>query len=70
MTPTRLEPAAPRLGVKHSTTEPLGSLSQRLSSALHSALVLKAYLLYVANNINPDQTAPKEQSDQGSYCLL
>ena len=26
MTPVRLEPAASRSGVKHSTTEPLGSL--------------------------------------------
>ena len=26
MTPVRLEPAAPRSGVKHSTTEPLRSL--------------------------------------------
>ena len=26
MTPVRLEPAAPRSGVKHSTTEPLCSL--------------------------------------------
>ena len=25
MTPVRLEPAAPRSGIKHSTTEPLGS---------------------------------------------
>ena len=23
----------------------------------------------LANNMNPDQTAPAEQSDQGSYCL-
>ena len=22
-----------------------------------------------ANNMNPDQTAPKEQSDLGPYCL-
>ena len=31
------------------------------------------YLLYLdrnfwANNVDPDQTAPKEQSDQGLYC--
>ena len=25
---------------------------------------------YIANNMNPDQTAPKEQSDLGCYCLF
>ena len=24
----------------------------------------------IANNMDPDQTAPMEQSDQGSYCVL
>ena len=31
-----------------------------------------AYTLvtYISNNMNRDQTAPLEQSDHGSYCLL
>ena len=34
MTPVRLEPAAPRSRVKHSTTEPLRSLTPRYNMDL------------------------------------
>ena len=37
---------------------------QDLSSVLSSAYVLRQPLS--ANNMDPDQTAPREQSDQGS----
>ena len=32
--------------------------------------LLLSWLAYIANNMDPDQTAPLEQSDQGSHCLL
>ena len=35
MTPVRLEPAAPRSRVKHSTTEPLRSLNSQRSVLMH-----------------------------------
>ena len=28
------------------------------------------YIEFLANGADPDQTAPKEQSDQGLHCLL
>ena len=28
------------------------------------------YVMLVANSVDPDQSAPKEQSDQGLPCLL
>ena len=28
----------------------------------------QAIIAYIANNMDPDQTAPREQSDQVSYC--
>ena len=40
-TPVRLEPAAPRSGVKHSTTEPLRSV--QIFCVLKRMLVLRAH---------------------------
>ena len=44
MTPVRLEPAAPRSRVKHSTTEPLRSLELIDFLQLGSALILKTQI--------------------------
>ena len=42
-------------------------------SAFTSAALIKVHvsleIFMEANNMNPDQTAPKEQSDLGPYCL-
>ena len=43
MPPVRLEPATPRSGVNHSTTEPL--LDLRLSLGITSDLIKKKYKL-------------------------
>ena len=68
MTPVRLEPAALRSRVKHSTTEPLRSL--RLPNITDK-------LSIEANSMDPEQTAPIgstlfaiEASDEKSRRLL
>ena len=62
MLPVRLKPAAPRSQVKHPTTEPLRSLSEKLrllkSSAANNCLTLLKNLSIEANRVDPDQTAP------------
>ena len=38
-------------------------------SAESSCKLLKAIFCITANSVDPDQTAPKEQSDLGPHCL-
>ena len=39
------------------------------TSAAHIQALFRLDFFMEANNMNPDQTAPKEQSDLGPYCL-
>ena len=44
---------------------------RRALALLNSPLLIHLGSLYIANNVDPDQTAFKrEQSEQGLYCLL
>ena len=46
--------------------KPLARHSQILSPAPYVCVCASVAVAYIANNMNPDQTAPKsEQSDQG-----
>ena len=40
-----------------------------MSSAEYSCKLLKAIFCIPANSVDPDQTAPREQSDLGPHCL-
>ena len=78
MTPVRLELAAHRSRVKHSTTEPLRSLGVKFVSREYIFLPqifrsLKLSVLFCetsANSADPDQTPQNATSDQGLHCLL
>ena len=50
MTLVRLEPAAPRSRVKHSTTEPLRSLFKGLCYKMNTKLIMLAYHIQFDNN--------------------
>ena len=52
MTPVRLEPAASRSRVKHSTTEPLGSLKKKM---IENYPACKEFVRFVA--LRPKSTA-------------
>ena len=49
-------------------TEDLSANVRLLSSAHLECLC--SWAAYCANNMDPDQTAPKEQSDQSTFCFL
>ena len=40
-----------------------------MSSAEYSCKLFKPIFCIPANSVDPDQTAPKEQSDLGPHCL-
>ena len=40
-----------------------------MSSAEYSCKLYQTYICIQANSVDPDQTAPKEQSDLGPHCL-
>ena len=60
MKPVRLEPAAPRSRVKHSNTEPLGSLVNLIASVMEipnilqtsSCLVVCVFELQISHFVN------------------
>ena len=60
MTPVRLDPAASRSRVKHSTTEPLRSPFQLSYKMLHISAGIHKILARIANMEDPDQTASLE----------
>ena len=62
MTPVRLEPAALRSRVKHSTTEPLRSLTFVAIGTLRVKYVVK-------NNEVPDKLASEKPADLDLHCF-
>ena len=53
-----------------SCAMPVLTLFMPVTNFVISLVCLCYKVAYIANNIDLDQTAPCEQSDQGSYCLL
>ena len=59
-----------------SNPYPANTLYPKMLSAFYNCYIyiyiqmsFRLLLIMEANTMNPDQTAPKEQSDLGSYCL-
>ena len=83
MTPVKLEPAAPRSQVKHSTSEPLRSLSiASIPFEIHCILVLFDRYIYISGQDSVSharmvtlpcflfELSPLNELEKGKVCKL